>query len=397
MSTISVNGLSVHGGSSITFPTFGAWSADLEVNSLALLPTGARALTVVVGDLTAKATVIRQAIFAGSLRARIVGGGAGWRKVVPARGYSHEAGVKLSSVLADAARECDELIAVATDRVVGLHYTREEAKAENVLELELDGQWWVDLNGITQTSARSSAAIVNPFTVVTRSGALGRCEIATDTIAPWQPGRTFTTLTVPDVQTISSVTIEATNEGKIRLIVLTSDVVPELGGASRLRADLRAIIRAELARLSYSGEWEYVIDSATSTTVDAIPTDDRMPPLTKCPMRPGLMGESVTPAAGSKCRIVFVNQDPARPECVGIIGNPTLATVGASPEKLARGPASEDVRAAVSTWLTAFASGVSGAADFSAFKTAMPAPAANAIASLTAAAPSLQTSVLKGT
>ena len=321
MSAMTVNGKRVVSGS-ITFPYYGAWTADLEIDT----PTAiSDAVTLVIGDLTVRGTVIRQAVFSDDLSARIVGGGAGWRKTLPARGYSHAAGVKLSSVLSDAARESGESIVVSPDRVLGLHYTRDEAKAENVLDLLLDGEWWIDTSGVTQMVARSASRIATPFTVISRSGARGQLEIATESISQWQPGRTFTASTVPDVQTISSVTIEATNEGKVRLHVLTVDSARE-----RLRSDLRSLIRAELAALTYAGEWEYVIASATSSTVDATPTDDRMPPITKCPMRPGLMGETVTPTPGSKCRIVFVNQDPARPECVGIVGTPVLTVIDAS-------------------------------------------------------------------
>lgn len=388
MSTMTANGFRVVSGS-VTFPYYGTWSADLEVDATAALAT---AVTLVIGDLTVRGTVTRQALFAGSVRARVVGGAAGWRNVVPARGYAHDAGVKLSSVLADAARDCGESINVATDRVLGANYAREAGKAENLLALELDDEWWMDANGTTQTGPRASTPIVTPFNVIKRHGARGQIEIATEAISSWQPGRTFSSLTIPDTQTVSSVTVEATNEGKIRLQVLTAD-----SAIDRLRSDMRSLIRAELAALTFAGEWEYTIASATSATVDVVPTDDRMPSLTRVPMRPGLMGETVTPAAGSLCRIVFVNRNPARPECVGIIGNPSSATIGDAPEPLARGPASEDIRAALAIWFGVFTSGGMVAPDFSAFKTAMATPTTNLSASLVAAAPDLQTTVVEGT
>ncbi len=112
-------------------------------------------------------------------------------------------------------------------------------------------------------------------------------------------------------------TIDVDNEGKLRLHVMNTD-----GAVERLRTDLRAIVRAESPTLNYAGVWEYTIDTGDDTTVDVVSSDPRMPSLTKVPMMPGLMGEVVTPTPGSKCRIHFVNQDPTRPECVGIIGSP---------------------------------------------------------------------------
>ncbi len=55
-----------------------------------------------------------------------------------------------------------------------------------------------------------------------------------------------------------------------------------------------------------------------------------MPAITKCPMMAGLLGEIVTPTPGSKCRVVFVNADPTRPECIHIEGTPLLTQIDAT-------------------------------------------------------------------
>jgi hypothetical protein len=314
MSDITLNGERVISGT-ITFPYYGPWVADVI---LATATDIVPAVTLIVGDLTLSGTVVRQASFTSSRSARIVGGGGGWRKTLPARGYSHEAGVKLSSVLGDAARESGERIMVASDRTIGKHYARDIGKAERVLAFELGGQWWVDPQGVTQIVARSAAPIVTPFNVIAWSGGKGLFEIASEYLTSWQPGRTFTSPTVPTVQTIASVTIEVDNAGKLRLHVLNTD-----GGIDRLRTNLRALTRSE--RPSIIGVWEYTVIAGTSETVDISPDDTRMPSLSNVPMMPGLMGEVVTPTPGSKCRITFVNSDPTRPECIGIIGTPVLS------------------------------------------------------------------------
>ncbi len=321
MSTLTINGRRVT-SASITFPMFGAWAADVVLADAPELATTAKGVSLVVADLTIVGTVVRQGSFAGSLTARIVGGAAGWRTELPAKGYSHAVGVKLSSVLDDAARENGETFATSPDRQLGSHWVRERAKGEALLSILLDGEWWIDAAGVTQMAARDASAIVTPFTVINWQGGLGSFEIAAESLAAWQPGRTFSAPTVPATQTISSVTVSASNEGKLRLHVLSADSAIE-----RLRADLRAIVRAELAWLSYGCVWEYTIVSGTSSTVDARPTDARMPAITKCPMMPGLLGESVTPTPGTKCRVVFVNGDPSRPECIGIDGDPMLASI----------------------------------------------------------------------
>lgn len=307
MSTVTANGRIVP-SMSVTIPMYGAWVADVVLGDPAPLTSP---VTLVLGDLTLVGTVIRQDKFTNDVSARIVGGAAGWRKEIPAKGYAHEAGIKLSSVLSDAARECGESIVVSKDRTLGLNFAREKAPAERMLHLLTDALWWIDSKGITQTGARASDKIVTPFTVLNYSGGMGQFEISSEAISPWQPGRTFTCNTVPETQTISSVTITGTNEGIIKLHVLSTSVAVE-----RLRTDIRAMIRAEIASLSYGFVWEYTVSSsnATNGTVDATPSDARMPPLTKVPLAPEL--GAAAPSAGSKCRIRFVNADPSRPEVV---------------------------------------------------------------------------------
>ena len=326
MSTISVNGTRVV-TASFTFPFYGAWSADVVFDRVVEIENPA---TVVIGDLTLKGAVVRQASFGGQKSARIVGGAGGWRNTIPPKGYAHAAGVKMSTVLDDAARLVGETISIATDQTLGAHWVRDAAKAEKLLRVLLDGQWWIDPSGVTQTKARDATPISTPFTLIARSGAKGMFEIATEMISSWQPGRSFKAPTMPVSQTISSVTIEASNDGKLRLHVLSTE-----GSQERLRTDLRSIIRSELANLSFAGIWEYTIVAASETLVDIVPSDARMPSITKCSMMPSLSGEVVTPATGSKCRVAFVNEDPARPEVVGIVGPPTLIKFGGGADFIA--------------------------------------------------------------
>ncbi len=311
MSTIAVNGARVVSGS-ITIPYYGAWSADLVMADPAELAT---AVTLEVGDLSLVGTVIRQASFAGSRTARIVGGAGGWRTQLPVKGYSHVVGVKLSAVLNDAARAAGETIVIDADRSIGTHFARDAGTGESVLNLLLNGQWWIDTAGVTQTGTRSASVIATPFTVSSWSGAKGQFEIASEAIAAWQPGRTFSTSTVPDAQAISSVTIEATNDGKLRLHVLNAD-----GTTERLRSSLRSLIRAEMSAMNFAGVWEYNVAASAglglSATIDCTPTDARMPALTRVPVvGPGVVSP---PLAGTTCRIQFVNCDPTRPECVSM-------------------------------------------------------------------------------
>jgi len=314
MSTITVNGAVVM-SASITLPYYGAWVADVV---LAASTTIANPVSIVVGDLTLTGTVRRQASSTGSRSARIVGGYGGWRNTIPAKGYASPVGVSLSTVLIDAAADAGEKINIpaSSNRVLGNNWGREKDKAERVLHLLVGRSWWVDPSGVTQITARSSSPIVTPFMVTSWSGAKGKFDIAAEALASWQPGRTFTAATVSGTQTISSVTITADNDGKLRLSVLSTS-----GNTDRLRDDIRSMIRAEIATLTYSGTWEYKITASLglglSTKVDATPTAGNMPALTAVPLAAGV-GVVSAPIAGTACRIRFVNSDPSRPEVVSM-------------------------------------------------------------------------------
>ncbi len=309
---ITLNGIRVISGS-ITIPYYGAWVADVVLADSTTIPTS---VSLVVGDLTLIGTVVRQASFAASRSARIVGGAAGWRKELPSRGYSHIAGVKLSTVVGDAANECGERIVLASDLALGTHYARDAGTAQRVLEIELNGTWWIDPLGVTQTKDRDSSPVVSPFTVLSWSGGKGQFEIASESIATWQPGRTFTSVVVEGTQQVSSITIDVDNEGKARLHILSTN-----GTKERLRESIRSIIKQEISTLSYAGVWEYTIAvdpiaPGLVSTIDATPTDSRMPPLTGVPLVG--MGLASPPITGTTCRIRFVNSDPARPECFAL-------------------------------------------------------------------------------
>jgi hypothetical protein len=115
-----------------------------------------------------------------------------------------------------------EQISVASDSTIGTLFAREAAPAERLLRQLAGASWWVDTRGVTQVGPRTSMAITSAFTVVQWSGAKGSFEIATEIVGDWMPGNTFTAPTVSGTQTIGLTTIDADNDGKIRLTVLAA-------------------------------------------------------------------------------------------------------------------------------------------------------------------------------
>ncbi len=119
----------------------------------------APSVVFIVGNATYKMSVLRQRAFAGSTRARLVGGGGGWGKDVPARLYQNPQGVPLASILRDVSLEVGEAVVLATARTVGLFYAREAAPAERVLRQLAGALWYVDRVGVTQVGPRAALRI----------------------------------------------------------------------------------------------------------------------------------------------------------------------------------------------------------------------------------------------
>ena len=223
MGYATLNGNRIVRGS-ITTPLYGAWSGDVLLAEPAAIPTPS---LLAFGNLALTGTAYRTGAFAGSQWARLVAGYGGWRKPLPARQYIRAQGINASTVLRDAAAEVGEQVVIAEDYVIGQQYVRpgpssaDPAPACRVLR-QLGGDlWWIDGAGVTQVGPRPTLVIVSPFTVVDWDAGLGKFQIATEDLASWLPGNTFSAPTVPTTQTISSATLAVDDRGVLRLEVLS--------------------------------------------------------------------------------------------------------------------------------------------------------------------------------
>lgn len=204
----------------VTIPYYGAWVADV---TLAVFDEIDTSETLTIGNLSLKGAVYRVASFAGALSARIVAGGAGWRQTVPAQGYYNPKGINASIVLRDAAALVGEQVNIASDYSLGTQYARENAPASRVLAQLAGPEWWIDNSGVTQIGSRPSTAITTPFQLLHWYGGKGSFQLATEDVASWMPGNTFTnSIMAPVVATIGVTEIVAGNDGKVRLTVLST-------------------------------------------------------------------------------------------------------------------------------------------------------------------------------
>lgn len=306
MSYASANGSRIVSGS-VMVPNYGAWVADLKFADASPL-TGPIALTI--GDLTLKGAIVRTDTFAGLREARLVGGAGGWRQQIPVQAYQNPSGVPLATVLGDAAMAVGETLSLGANPNVGTAWTREAAPAERQLR-QLTSLWWIDPAGVTQVRDRPASPITSAFTVIHYDPAKGQFEIATETLADWMPGRTFSSPLVPAVQTISMTRYEFEDDGVMRLHIL----VAQPSDNDRLFDAMQRIIRSEQPTQTFLGTYEYIVQATDGTTVDASPSDTTigLPGIAQVPIRTGIAGASCKPQNGSRLGVGFFNGNPSRP------------------------------------------------------------------------------------
>lgn len=212
----SANGIRVT-AASVLIPYYGAPVADVTFPTAVTLTAP---VTLTAANLTLTFGILRQRSFAGGATARLVAG-IGWGRDVPSKAYSNPAGVPLSMVLRDVAREAGESVSLGTDRMVGLFYVRQKGPATRVLEQLGGASWYVDGSGVTQVRDRVPSAITSAATVQDYMGGMGWLTVATEDLASWLPAATFSSNTVTTPIQVSATRIHTDNEGTLRLEVLT--------------------------------------------------------------------------------------------------------------------------------------------------------------------------------
>ena len=207
----------------VTIPWFGAWAADVvlaDASSIGEMPT------LTIGTLVLEGARARASSFSGARSARLVGGRGGWRKDVGARAYRFAGGVRLATVLGDAAAEVGEAVdldAALASATVGDAYVREAGPASRVLRQLAGPAWWTDpATGRTKVGSRVPTPITSDFSVEGYKGAEGRVVVATEALADWTPARTFTSPTLGVTLTVGGASLVVEGDGRARVEVTTS-------------------------------------------------------------------------------------------------------------------------------------------------------------------------------
>ena len=184
-------------------PARGVWFADVDLDLAAIaapVPSGRAVLTVGAAVLSGTVDPEASGRFGTKARVRVVGGGNGWQKLVPAQHFHNDFGVLSTSVLQATGALVGEQVVDVTPSRLGVDYVRTAGPAARVLA---DAEWYVDPTGITLVGPRPPVPLSPGADILTWDATARKAEIASDELI--LPGTIlvdvrFGTATVQDVE-----------------------------------------------------------------------------------------------------------------------------------------------------------------------------------------------------
>jgi hypothetical protein len=286
---------------------WGNWWLDVDMVDPVLL---AGPVSIAFADIAAQGTIASGGVANGKAAYRIGGGALGWGKQLKAKGYANDAGVKLATVLGDAAQECGETLADIPATRLGTNYARggvperSSNSGSALLNALAPRNWYVDFAGVTHIGQR-------PTTIYTGAGARSRVdpqgaiiELATETIGALVPG-----VVVDGSQPASDI------EYMLDATRLTVRVYAGRASspASRFNEALAKIVESLFPDMRWRGTYEFRVIDQNGERFDLQPVRvaTGMPDLSNVPVR-GPAGVKAIVQPGELVCVSFLDADPSR-------------------------------------------------------------------------------------
>lgn len=320
----------------LTVPNRGQWFADVELTDEA---TFSGRVQLRVGETTLSGTVVpgMSGEFGLQKFFRVVGGAGEWGKLLGARAYANDAGVKARTIAEDLARETGETLGsfAPEETSVGAHFLRDAAPASQTLEAAIGtAAWWVDFAGVTHIGAREERA-VSGVEVEHHHPARGTLSLHLDEIASVFVGGQVRAENLPEPVTITEYEITL-RSGKFTCIAQTNS-----GSSSRSRAAELLLRIAKRANYGLFGKYRYRVVSrqGSKLNLQVVRKRSGVPDVLRVAQWPGIGGAETSPAAGSIVLVEFVEglrslpvvTGFAPPEGPGHVPDELVLCAGAAP------------------------------------------------------------------
>jgi len=292
-------------------PWTGVWMADLEIDAdPANLPPVSGKVAITLGSpvpivtLTGTIDPRGSGTFGPRSILRVLGGGAGWDHVVPPQDYQSDGGIPNTRVYSETAQLVGETVNVLSPVFLGKQVVRSMGPASRVL----DGlEWWVDLAGVTQIGARTTAKPDPSLTLISWDPSIQAAEITCDVLV--LPGTVIVDPRLPGPVTVRDV--------DQRFDAAGSHVTAWCGASAtaQLMGDMRAMV-VEFSGRKFLATYSYRIvsqDTDGRLHLQSVAPSAGVPDTLPIEPWTGLSGASARYRPGSIVRLAFVDGDPTQP------------------------------------------------------------------------------------
>jgi hypothetical protein len=350
----------------LSLPATGAWFADVSVDlpESGSVPSGRCVLTlgtdVLTGTVDPRMTGKKGFI----VSVRVVAGGGGWDKSVPAVHLHNDAGVTSTAVYSVTAAAVGEVVTDTAPARVGVDYVRGAGPASRVLS---GASWYVDASGVTVVGPRAPAVLAATADVLDWEPVTRRATVAYDSVV-W-PGTIISSPLFGDViaRDVEQSFVPDGVRATIWCEVSTAAGGDPVGG--RLARALAAIAR-ESVGAAYLRRHKYrvVLQGVDGrVTLQSIARGGAVPDLLQSvEVWPGVAGVTQTMGLGSTVLVAFVAGDPSLPVVAGFEaagGAPTLTTIEADKVNIGAGTTAAVLSSTtLATWIATVTSYINGIA-----------------------------------
>lgn len=285
----------------VTIPRSGVLYADVELPGDVRFEAFSKHI-LRVADLSIACAVVSGGVEGGSAKYRLAGGAGKWGAVIRARSYSNDAGVKVSKIIADIAKDCGEQVDSAPQRgKVGNYYVRAEAPASCFLNWYFSGKWHVGYDGITRLAPWPSSKVESrPLSYDPQHKT---ATYALENLAEIHPGCDVSGLfeAADIVHKLDGIELRTVFMG-----VSVTDMFAKL-------------LYQHMPELRYRGVWSYRVVSKQGNRYNLQPElqSSGMPDLLRVPVRAGVAGYKGELRSGSMVLVTFINCNATRPVIVG--------------------------------------------------------------------------------